>query len=177
MRTSVEILRCGRDDLLWDDYFLLLMRNYPDLGLPYPFDMTLSFVGNPICAGDALIARNAKSGETVGALGFVFGTGADEYTDRSVCQVEALYVKPGWRQTAVPALLLLHFADYLEQCRPGIERIQFWSPADLPALDRLFRKFSEGIKTSEKSFGRIRLYETDVHRIAAYAQPFRLWRG
>lgn len=173
MKSALQVLACNRVEGLWDEYFLLLMRRYDDLGLPYPFDMTFSFIGNPIISGNALIARKADSEETIGALGFVFGTGEDQYTDESVCQIEAVYVEPGWRQTKAAVWLLMEFVALLKNRQPPVERIQFWAPADRPDLHRLFSKFSDCIRTNEKSFGRISLYETTLERLAAYADRFR----
>lgn len=173
MNSTVQVLLCDSDDQLWDEYFLLLMRRYEDLGLPYDFDMTLSFIGNPIVSGNAFIARSLQSGETIGALGFVFGSGADQYTDESLCQIEVLYIEEGWRHTKLLAQMLLEFVEFEKHRHRPIERIQFWSPADRSDLHRMFTKFSDCIRTNEKSFGRISLYQSTMDRIAKYAQRFQ----
>src|SRR5690554_3118982 len=121
MKSAVKVLTCDQNDELWDEYFLLLMRRYEDLGLPYPFDMTFSFIGNPIVSGNALIVQTEDSGDTIGAIGFVFGTGEDQYTDDSVCQVEALYIEPRWRRK-VTAMMLLEFIACLYQGQHQVER-------------------------------------------------------
>lgn len=173
MMSSVEVLVCDKDDLLWDEYYLLLMRRYQDLGLPYQFDMMLSFIGNPIVSGNALIVRTLDSVETIGAMGFVFGTGADYFTDESICQIEIVYIESHWRHTRVLALMLLKFVEYIKKRHRFVERIQFWSPADRPDLHRLFTKFCDCIKTNERNFGRISLYQTTTTRISEYVRKFQ----
>lgn len=173
MKLTTGVMVCGKDDRAWDEYFLLLMRRYADLGLPYDFGMTLSFIGNPIVSGNALIALAPGGGQAVGALGFVFGTGADEFTDETVCQIEIVYVEPPWRHTGVLAELLLKFSEYIRQHHPAAEHIQFWAPADRPDLHRMFAKFSDCVKTNDKPFGRISLYKTTVARVADYARRFQ----
>jgi len=163
----IELLVCNKNERLWEEYFLLLMNHYEELRLPYDAEMTLSFIGTPILEGNAMIARLKETNETVASLGFVFGTGADGYEDHSICQVEIIYIEHVWRQTKLFVSMLLAFADFLEHKHPSTKVIQFWSPADQDDLNRLFMKFSEPIKTSEKSFGRIHLYQTTPERIVA----------
>jgi hypothetical protein len=161
----IEIRVCEKDERLWEAYILLLMRRYEELGLPYDDEMTLSFIGNPILGGNALIARDKETGHTVGVLGFVYGTGADYFEDDSTCQVEVIHIEQPWRHTKLFVTIILTLVAYLERQRPGTTRIQFWSPADRHDLNRIFGKLCTLIKTNEKSFGRISLFQTNTSTI------------
>lgn len=162
---TIELLFCGKEEQRWEEYLLFLLRRYDELGLPYDHEMTLSFIGSPYLGSDALLAQLKGTGETIGALGFVFGTGEDFFDNDSICQVEIIYIDKQWRHTKLFGSMLVTFAKYLEQQHPAASLIQFWSPADRQDLNKLFAKFSDLIKTNDKSFGRVSLYQTNTKRI------------
>lgn len=162
---SICIEYCERNENLWEDYFLFLMRHYEELGLPYDFEMTFSFIGIPLMSGNAIIVRESSAQAIVGAIGFVFGTGLDQFEDTTICQVETIYIDQKWRRKLLFPTLLYAFASYLKRNQPQVQRIQFWSSADRPDLTRLFSKFSTLIKINDKPFGKICLYHTDTERI------------
>lgn len=162
---SILIEYCERNENLWEDYFLFLMRHYEELGLPYDFEMTFSFIGNPLLAGNAIIVRESNTQAIVGAIGFVFGTGQDQFEDQTICQVETIYIDPEWRRKSLFLTLLYTFVSYLQRNHPQVQRIQFWSAADRHDLHRLFSKFSTLMKVNDKPFGKIGFYQTDPDRI------------
>lgn len=169
---AIGIEYCNRTENLWEDYFLFLMRHYEELGLPYDFEMTLSFIGNPILAGNAIIAREQATKTIVGAIGFVFGTGGDQFEDHTICQVETVYIDKRWRRKPLFLTLLCTFASYLKREHPRVQRIQFWSPADRPDFVQLFEKISTLMKMNDKPFGSICLYHTDTERILAVCSKY-----
>ncbi|HZG85590.1 hypothetical protein [Paenibacillus sp.] len=164
--TPFTYMLCGEDDALWDDYFLLLMGRYAELKLPYEFRVAFSFIGDPIIQGDALLVRDAD-GRTAGVLGFIFLDGEDG-TPAAVCQAEALYLREEVRGSAAFFRLLQAFSAYLAEQAPGAGTIRFWSPADRADLRRLFGKFCRLVKTNDKSYGRIDLFETSPARLEQY---------
>jgi hypothetical protein len=169
--TRYEFVTCGDDDARWDDYFLLLMEGYGELSLPYGFPVTFSFIGDPIMQGDALLARD-ESGRTVGALGFIFREdGCGMSSIPRICQAEALYLREEARGGATLYRLLQAFSAYLAEWAPETETIRFWSPADRRDLRTLFGRCCRHVKTSEKDFGRIDLFETSPARLATYTSP------
>lgn len=168
--TAVTFSSCGPNDALWDEYFLLLMEHYPELTLPYDFPEAFSFIGDPIVQGDALLIRDAD-GRTLGALGFVFP--GETPSSARTCQVESLYLSPVARQPTTLYRLLQAFSAYMAQRVPQVEIIQFWSPADREDLRRLFMKCSRLVKTNEKDFGRIDLFECHPAQLAEYASRWR----
>src|SRR5690606_21802189 len=110
---SIQLDTCDENDQLWEEYLLFLMRHYEELGLPYDFEMTLSFIGNPMWEGNALIAREQMTETVLGAIGFVFGTGADQFEDKDICQVEIVYIDKVWRRSPLFLRMLSSFATYL----------------------------------------------------------------
>lgn len=166
--TAIQVLLCGEDEALWDEYFLLLMERYAELTLPYGFRMAFSFIGDPILQGDALLVRDAD-GRTAGALGFVFpdeGNGGPSAA--RICQVEAVYLREDLRHATTFYRLLQAFSAYLAEWAPEADTIRFWSPADRADLRRLFGRRCRLVATSEKEFGRIDRFETSPSQLARY---------
>ncbi|WP_309121233.1 hypothetical protein [Paenibacillus sp.] len=164
----IEIVQCGDDDERWDEYFLLLMEHYGELTLPYGFRVAFSFIGNPIIEGDALLVRDAD-GRTKGVLGFTFPDEGDGMPSAArVCQAEALVLRKEARDATTYYRVLQAFSDYLSEWAPETETIRFWSPADRPDLRKLFGKCCRLVKTSEKEYGRIDLFETDPAALARF---------
>jgi len=164
-----RLVLCNQEQALWDEYFMLLLQHYEELSLPYDFEMSFGFIGNPILQGNALVAIDPDTGLAVAALGFVFGTGADRFENAQICQVEAVCISQAYRHTMLFYAMLRRFAHSMAEQYPDTSAIQFWSPADRCDLRRLFGKFCDKIKTNEKSFGRIDLFQTDVPRLLAYS--------
>lgn len=171
--TSLDVIRCGQDDALWADYFLLLMAHYPELTLPYTFPEAFSFIGNPIIQGDALLVREPGV-RTVGGLGFIFLS--DAHTNASICQVESLYLCEDARKATTLYRLLHIFSAYLSEHASTVETIRFWSPADREDLRKLFGKCCQLVKTNEKDFGRIDLFECHPAHLAQYTSRLRSMR-
>ncbi|GIQ67782.1 hypothetical protein DUZ99_02690 [Xylanibacillus composti] len=167
---SLAFVSCGEDDALWDEYFLLLMEQYPGLSLPYGFPVAFSFIGDPIVRGDALLVREAD-GRTAGAIGFIFPD--DAPAAARVCQVEALYLREEVRHASTLYRLLQALSAYLAERAPLVETIQFWSPADREDLRRLFGKCSQLVRTSVKDYGRIDLFKTSAADFAQYTSRCR----
>lgn len=168
---SLTFISCGEDDALWDEYFLLLMEQYPELTLPYGFPEAFSFIGDPIIQGDALLVREADA-RLAGALGFVFPD--DVPAAARLCQVEALYLREEVRNAVTLYRLLQAMSAYLAERATLVEVIRFWSPADREDLRRLFGKCCQLVRTTVKDYGRIDLFETTA---TDFAQFTSRWRG
>lgn len=155
---KMRTMRCGTDDALWDEYFLLLMKHYSELTLPYPFPEALSFIGDPIMRGDALLAFDSE-GRAVGALGFIFpGASASE---ARVCQAESLFILREARGAGTLYRLLQGLSAYLSEQAPLVDTIRFWSPADREDLRKLFGKRCRHVRTNVSDDGSVDRFETN----------------
>ena len=108
-----------------------LIRHHDELGLPYAFPHKLSFIGSPLLHGKALLMIDEASYEFVGASGFVYGTGADEFTDRSLCQIEIAFLRQDARctMTFIRGLRALLELIRGEAGDTDVLTVQFWLTA------------------------------------------------
>lgn len=113
-------------------YAKFLIRHHDELGLPYAFPHKLSFLGSPLLYGKGLLIIDEESYELAGAAGFVYGTGADEFGDRSLCQIEIAFLRKDVRGTT---LFLRGMRALLELMRSEAgdaeaRVVQFWLTAE-----------------------------------------------
>lgn len=124
-----------------DTYLKILIRHQEDLGLPYDFPIKLSFLASPLAYGKALLAFDEDDFEVVGAAGFVYGTGADEFQDRSRCQVEIAFLRKDVRSGTSFVRGLRALLDLMRGGTEGAEvrDVQFWLTGE-QSRTRLFAK-------------------------------------
>ncbi|WP_166238510.1 hypothetical protein [Paenibacillus turpanensis] len=140
-----------------------LLRHHAELNLPYPFAVKLSFLSSPLLFGKAMLILSEEDYDLVGAVGFVYGTGANAYEDRHICQVEVFYLRPEHRrQTLFVQVLLALLVRIKEGCKE-VERVQFWVKEDQAEGNRLFSKCIL-LPGSERHF---------VNDLVCYQIPFR----
>ncbi|SFE77448.1 hypothetical protein SAMN05216378_4030 [Paenibacillus catalpae] len=124
-----------------EKYIQFLLQNYEDLNQPYPFPVTLSYISSPLLMeGKAILCKN-EDGETVGAMGYIHGTGEQDYEDTEVIQLQIVFL----HQTRRGSRLLLRAAQFLAQHWDQVQQppseIRFWIPND-PSLLRLCSRFA-----------------------------------
>ncbi|MDQ1912526.1 hypothetical protein RAC89_19220 [Paenibacillus sp. GD4] len=119
-----------------------LLRHFADLNLPYAFAVKLSFVSSPLIFGKAMLILSDDDYDVVGAAGFVYGTGANSYEDRHICQVEVAYLRPEYRRTTLFMQGLLTLLGEIKAGSPEVEKVQFWVAEGQSEEERLFSKFT-----------------------------------
>ncbi|WP_159886831.1 hypothetical protein [Paenibacillus puerhi] len=119
-----------------------LLRHFADLNLPYAFAVKLSFVSSPLLFGRAMLILSEDDYDVVGAAGFVYGTGANSYEDRHICQVEVAYLRSEYRRTTLFMQGLLTLLAEIKAGSPDVEKIQFWVAEGQSEQERLFSKLN-----------------------------------
>lgn len=167
-----RLIRCADSDPAWDRYLLFLLERVEELQLPYDFEMTFSFLGTPIALGDAFLVEDASSQETIAALGFVLGTGGQNYENRHVCQAEIMYIEPAYRGTRLFLRLVEYMVHVVDQGYPEVSLFQFWLPGGCIKRRALFEKLADRLKSGEKEYGPIDLYQVELPRLKELLSRF-----
>jgi hypothetical protein len=144
-------------------YMHFLLQHHDGLNLPYPFAMKLSFMSSPLLFGKAILVIDEEPYEIAAAAGFVYGTGANEYQDRHICQVEVAFIRKEYRRTSLFIRGLHALAAEMKAGNPDVEQVQFWAPAGQENLEKLLSKLV-ALPGSTRSI---------VNDLAFYTVPFR----
>lgn len=153
-------------------YIKFLLQHHDELNLPYSFSMKLSFISSPLVFGRAMLIFSEELYQIVGAAGFVYGTGANSYEDRHICQVEVAFIQKGYRQTSLFVHGLQALVDEMKAGNPDVEQVQFWASADQNELQRLFSKL-EALPGSTRSIvNDLALYKLSFHELESYCRRF-----
>lgn len=145
-----------------DAYITFLLEHHDDLNLPYEFAMKLSFMSSPLILGKALIVFDEHNYQVVGAAGFVYGTGANQYEDKHICQFEVAYIQQAYRRTTLFTQGLRVLVEAIKADNPAVTQVQFWTSTGQKELDKLMAKFTV-LPCSSKSI---------VNNMAFYTIPF-----
>lgn len=124
-----------------ETYMKFLIGHHDGLNLPYAFPHKLGFLSSPLLYGKALLILDEESYEPVGAAGFVYGTGADEFQDRGLCQIEVAFLRQEYRGKPLFAGALLALLELMQRGAGEVEvrAAQFWLKPE-QARTRLFAK-------------------------------------
>ncbi|MDF2714046.1 MAG: hypothetical protein K0R28_971 [Paenibacillus sp.] len=144
-------------------YIRFLLQHHDGLNLPYPFAMKLGFISSPLLFGKGLLVFDEEPYEIVAAAGFVYGTGAEEYKDRHICQVEVAFIREEYRRTSLFLRGLQRLVEEMKTGNPDVEQVQFWTPSGQDHLEKLLSKLTE-LPGSTR---------TIVNDLAFYTVPFR----
>lgn len=147
-------------------YVRYLISRHDRLSLPYDFAVKLSFVAGPLLFGKAMLVHHEDSYRKLGAIGFTYGTGSDEYGDRETCQLEVFYIEPACR---TPDLLLAAASELVDCIREGeaaARYIQFWTPA--APEGRLLRRIAGLPGASRTESGPLALYRLPLDELARW---------
>jgi hypothetical protein len=123
-----------------DAYVKFLVKHQGELNLPYPFAVKFSFISSPLLFGKGLLLFSEDPYRIVGAFGFVYGTGAGEYEDRHICQVETAFLLPEYRSSSLFAKALLFLVKEIKAGNPDVETLQFWAAADCGGLEGIISR-------------------------------------
>ncbi|WP_229750735.1 hypothetical protein [Paenibacillus nasutitermitis] len=154
----------------YEAYMKFLLRYQEELNLPYSFAMKLSFIGSPLLFGKAMLIFNDDPYEIVGAAGFVYGTGANNYEDRHVCQIEIAFLRKEYRGTLLFQRGLQALTALMKSGEPAIEQVQFWVSADQEGLGRLFSKFLDLPDSTQQAVNQLSFYRFSFHELEAYVR-------
>jgi len=159
-------------EMNFKSYIEFLLQHHAELNLPYSFAMKLSFVGSPLIFGKAMLAYEEESYDTVGAAGFVYGTGANGYEDRHICQVEVAFILAEYRRTSLFVQGLRALIDLIREGNPEVEQVQFWTAADPTDPDKLFAKFSALPGSTRSVVNELAFYTVSFRELEAYCRRF-----
>ncbi|MDF2661183.1 MAG: hypothetical protein K0Q94_3974 [Paenibacillus sp.] len=171
------LLRPCELEMNFKSYIEFLLQHHAELNLPYSFAMKLSFVGSPLIFGKAMLAYEEESYETVGAAGFVYGTGANGYEDRHICQVEVAFILAEYRRTSLFVQGLRALIDLIREGNPEVEQVQFWTAADPTDTDKLFAKFSALPGSTRSVVNELAFYTISFRELEAYCRRFERRTG
>lgn len=143
-------------------YIRFLLQHHAGLNLPYPFAMKLSFISSPLLFGKGMLLFDVEPYEIAAAAGFVYGTGANEYEDRHICQVEVAFIRSEYRRTSLFIRGLQALVDEMKVGNPDVRQVQFWASADQGESEKLLSKFA-ALPGSTKSL---------VNGLSFYTVPF-----
>ncbi|GIP33417.1 hypothetical protein [Paenibacillus sp. J2TS4] len=163
--------RCS--SLFYDKKYLeFLLEHYTQLNLPYSFPAALSFLASPILMeAEAFLCFN-EDYETIGALGYIYGTGENQYEDTQVVQIQIVFLLEEYRRTRLFLQGLQYLTQYIAQLDREVREIRFWAPADND-LRKLCTKVAERKTTAESVFGEIDEYRASFQAWHSYAAKFR----
>ncbi|SDE44584.1 hypothetical protein SAMN02799630_03388 [Paenibacillus sp. UNCCL117] len=117
-------------EIHFTSYVQFLLSHHSELNLPYSFPQKLSFFSSPLMFGKAMLIIDEDMYEVVGAAGFVLGTGPQQYEDREICQIEAIFIENGHRGTLLFARAMQAFVRLIRSENPDVRQVQFWTAAE-----------------------------------------------
>jgi hypothetical protein len=158
-------------------YMKFLVGHQDDLGLPYGFAVKLSFLSAPLIYGRSMLIFQDEPYRVVGAAGFVYGTGPNDYEDRHICQVEVVYIEPEFRSTTLFARLLRDLAKLMKDGNPDVSTVQFWTSAEDRRLEGILSKLHALPGSGCTVVDRLALHTVSYHELAAYSNRFEFQPG
>jgi hypothetical protein len=156
----------------YEAYARFVLQHHAELNLSYPFAMKLSFLASPLVLGKAMLVFSEETYEPVGALGAVYGTGANEYEDRQVCQLEVAYMKREHRRPGLFIQSLTRLLAAVQADNPDVERVQFWISAEHAGKDKLYSRFAALPGATVSAVNEHMLYAVAYRELAAYCRSF-----
>jgi len=157
----------------YEAYMRFLLEHDSELNLPYAFGMKLSFVSSPIALGQGMLILAEETGEVVGAVGFVYGTGVHEYEDREVCQIEVAFLREEYRGRLSFRNALRALVDQIQAGNPDVKTVQFWVPAGDEELRLLFAKLVALPGSTQSRVNDLDLYKLSYAELASYSRHGR----
>lgn len=154
------------------NYLEFLLKNYPDLNLPYPFPVSLSYIASPVFMEQIAILCYTDDYELIGAIGCILGTGDNDYQDTHIAQIQIAFFLEPYRQSLLFLRAWQFFTQHLAQLPYDIKELRFWAPAD-DYLHPLFSKLADQTATVETEKGILIEYRAPFSDWHAYAAKFR----
>ncbi|MCY9658774.1 hypothetical protein P5G65_19030 [Paenibacillus chondroitinus] len=134
--------RTCKFEMDFEAYIRFLIQQQAFLNLPYPFAMKLAFMGSPLQFGQAMLIFNEETYDIVGSAGFVYGTGANDYEDREICQVEIAFILEQYRRTPLFLRGLEALLSLIKAGNPDVKQLQFWSSSDNKEIQPIVSRWS-----------------------------------
>ncbi|THF72708.1 hypothetical protein [Cohnella fermenti] len=153
-------------------YVKFLIRHHDELNLPYSFPVKLSFFSSPLMFGQAILILEEDSYEIVGAAGYVLGTGAGEYEDRHICQIEAAYLREPYRGTTMFVRALRALLESVRSLNPDVRVVQFWTPADLGSVEALWSRWSRLPGAETRREGSLAFYSVPLAELERFCERY-----
>jgi hypothetical protein len=157
----------------FDQYIKFLLQHHDELNLPYSFSMKLSFISSPLIFGKAVLIFNEDPYEIAGAAGFVYGTGANSFEDKHICQIEVAFLQKAYRHKFLFVHGLQAMVATIKADNPEVELVQFWVSPDQKELDRLLAKFSALPGSTKSRVNSLDFYQIPFHELEAFCHRFR----
>ncbi|WP_226665987.1 hypothetical protein [Metabacillus litoralis] len=154
-------------------YLKFLLENHNELNLTYPFAMSLSFISSPLILGKGLLIISDDPYQIIGVTGFVYGTSANDYEDKHICQVEIVFLKKEYRCTSLFLKVLQALIKEVKHSNPDVEQIQFWSSVNNGELESLFSKFSELPDSTKTLVNNMALYTVLFKELEFFCNRFK----
>lgn len=153
-------------------YLEFLLEHYTQLNLPYSFPVSLSFIGSPVLLERQSFLCFNEEYEVIGALGYIHGTGENQYQDDHIVQIQTVFFVEEHRKTDMFIKGLQYLTQYIAQLNREVTELRFWTPTD-DYLRRLFVKIAERTNSLNTSFGPIDEYRALFPAWHTYAHQFR----
>jgi hypothetical protein len=157
----------------FDAYTKFLLQHHDELNLPYSFAMKLSFISSPLIFGKAMLIFNEEPYEIAGAAAFVYGTGANRFEDKYICQIEVAFIQKAYRRTSVFVRGLETLVTTIKEGNPEVELVQFWVSPDQKELGRLLAKFGALPGSTKSRVNGLDCYKIPFHELEAFCHRFR----
>jgi hypothetical protein len=167
------LLRPCRMEMDNEGYIKFLLQHHAELNLPYTFAVKLSFISSPLIFGRALLIFSEDPYEIVGAAGFVYGTGSNQYEDRHICQIEVAFLKEEYRHSFLFAQGLTTLVDEMKTGNPDVEKVQFWISEEHEGMERLFSRFSAFPGSSRSVVNNLICHQVLFQSLETYCHRFR----
>ncbi|XOK60697.1 hypothetical protein ACJ7K1_29990 [Paenibacillus elgii] len=155
-----------------EKYIEFMLMNYQKLNLPYSFPLTLSFLASPILMKEEAILCFNDEDELVGALGYIYGTGENDYQDTHIVQIQAVFLLDEYRRTRLFLRGLQYLTQFIAQSNRPVTELRFWTPAQ-DDLRKLCGKLAERTDVRDTAFGTMEEYRAPFSDWHAYAMKFR----
>ncbi|MDF2960430.1 MAG: hypothetical protein K0S39_2165 [Paenibacillus sp.] len=157
----------------YDQYMIFLLEHHAELNLPYDFRTKFSFISSPLVLGKLFLGVEEEEHVPVAAIGFVYGTGAMDYEDKHICQIEVAFIRHPYRRTRLFLRGLQFLTDFIARDNPDVQYIQFWTPAGQKDLKSLFSKLGGSPKTGTTGQGEADFYQIDFKEWVKYCSRFK----
>lgn len=159
-------------------YADFLIHHHDQLNLPYSFASKLGFISSPLIFGKASLIFEEEAHRIIGAIGFVYGTGADHYEDRQVCQIETVFLLKEYRSSMLFPELLRRTLQLIHDGEPNVQTIQFWVDARQAEMTEMFSKLLKlsGSQMQSADNG-LALYRIPFIELERYCQAYTARRA
>jgi len=151
-------------------YIRFLLRHHDQLNLPYSFAAKLSFISGPLLFGKALLVYSEEPYEVVGAAGFVYGTGADEFQDREVCQIEVVFLRKEARNALLFRNLMIELLHAMKEEGLDVRKVQFWAVEGHKAYGSMLSKLARLPDSQIKAVNELSLYSLSFQQLERYCE-------